>query len=283
MSVATATTRFQAALGLEPWTLAVWRPRHLAGLVDRLWCFEGSSPVRREQHFPHGFAELAVHLGAPSHFVKGATRECCATTALSGLQTSTTVIALPLEPSRVLGVRLHPAGAYAILGSSLCEATGSLVDLKAVLGRAASELAERCDDAEGVDSRLRRAADWVSQRVRCAPGLDGRVAWTASRIEASHGTARIGELRKETGLSAKRFDRSFREQIGVAPKVYARVVRFRRALALLHEGRTSLAQAACAAGYYDQAHMNLEFRAMGGLTPAAFLAARRHSATTTVA
>src|SRR5919109_3617034 len=56
-------------------------------------------------------------------------------------------------------------------------------------------------------------------------------------------------------------------------ELYARIVRSRRALTLLHERAGSLARVAAEAGYYDQPHMNLDFQALGGLAPGGFLAA----------
>lgn len=50
----------------------------------------------------------------------------------------------------------------------------------------------------------------------------------------------------------------------------------------LPNGRHSLAETAAIVGYYDQPHMNLEFREWGGLAPGDFLATTRYSPTTMV-
>lgn len=42
------------------------------------------------------------------------------------------------------------------------------------------------------------------------------------------------------------------------------------------QGAGSLADLAVTAGYYDQPHMNAEFRELSGLTPREFLAAHRY-------
>src|SRR5439155_305095 len=67
---------------------------------------------------------------------------------------------------------------------------------------------------------------------------------------------------------------ALREQIGVTPKVYARLVRFRLALAMLESGVAPLADVALAAGYYDQPHFNAEFRDFTGQSPRELLVAR---------
>jgi AraC-like DNA-binding protein len=107
-----------------------------------------------------------------------------------------------------------------------------------------------------------------------ARGVDPAIAWAAGRIEQSGGAVSIAELRQQTGLSKTRLAEAFREQIGLAPKVYSRVVRFRSAAALLQKGAEPLVEVALAAGYYDQPHMNAEFRDLSGLSPTEFLAAR---------
>jgi AraC-like DNA-binding protein len=276
--VATITHRSDP---LGAWTLTESRPAHLKDLVESIWYFEGSIPYKRERHFPNGLVGLVVQLETPFHFVKDGTRERCATACLSGLQSRPTTIEAPSQRSRVLGVRLSPGGAYMVAGGSLADASGRVVDLGDLVGRAASELAERCDEARSAEDRVRHIAAWVSTRIARAPQLDPRIAWAATRIEQSHGSVAIAKVQDQTGLSKKRLIESFREQIGVTPKLYARILRFRRGLTLLHEGRMGLSQIALAAGYYDQSHMNLEFRELGGLAPSDFLATSRYSPTTT--
>jgi AraC-like DNA-binding protein len=54
----------------------------------------------------------------------------------------------------------------------------------------------------------------------------------------------------------------------VSPKVFTRLARFHRALrAARGRGRANWAGIAAAAGYYDQAHLVAEFRAIAGAAP----------------
>ncbi|QBI21048.1 AraC family transcriptional regulator [Egibacter rhizosphaerae] len=79
----------------------------------------------------------------------------------------------------------------------------------------------------------------------------------------------VGELAAELGWSGRHLTRRFRQHVGLPPKRFARLVRFRRALALLEQADgPSPAEVALLAGYYDQAHLANEVRAMGGRTPA---------------
>jgi AraC-like DNA-binding protein len=105
--------------------------------------------------------------------------------------------------------------------------------------------------------------------------MDRAVAWAVARLDASGGAIPIAALRERSGFSETRLVEAFRDQVGLAPKLYGRVVRFRQALGRLQSGRAvRLTDVALDARFYDQAHMNAEFKALGGITPRAFLAAR---------
>jgi hypothetical protein len=62
--------------------------------------------------------------------------------------------------------------------------------------------------------------------------------------------------------------------VGLSPKVAARVVRFARATALLRSPRRpALAEVAAACGYYDQPHLNRDFVDLAGCPPGEWMAA----------
>jgi hypothetical protein len=45
---------------LGQWLLARWEPRHLSGIVEGIWYFEGRLTHLRERHFSSGRMELVV-------------------------------------------------------------------------------------------------------------------------------------------------------------------------------------------------------------------------------
>lgn len=275
---------FQLESPFGSWRHTEWRPAHLRGVIDFLWHFEGTVTLVRERAFPNGMIELIVHLGERFQVVQAPDAGPCATTCLGGIQTGPFVIEAPPGIVQVLGVRMRPSGAYALLGRPLHEMTGlANVDFQDLVGRGAAELAERCRGALSAEESLRAAASWISERLRRAPEVDPAVAWAASRIERESGAVSISALRDRTGLTKTRFAVLFREQIGVAPKLYARIHRFRRLITRLSEGRTPLADLALESGYYDQPHMNAEFRELSGLTPREFLAANRYPGSPSIA
>lgn len=266
--------RHDSSLGR--WLLARWVPARLAGVVEGIWYFEGWLTQLRERHFPHGRLELVVQLGPLYKEVVDDRTDPFSPTCVSGLRLGPDVIEAPPEPCVVLGVRLHPAGAFAVLGRPLHELTGLTADLEDVVQGAATELAERCAAASTPEGRLRAAAAWLEGRLRAHPGPDRAVAWMVRELERRSGAVAIGPLRERTGWSKTRLTSRFRDQIGVTPKTFARVLRFRRALELVHREKGELSDIALAGGYYDQPHFNAEFRQLSGFTPTEYQARRRY-------
>ena len=78
----------------------------------------------------------------------------------------------------------------------------------------------------------------------------------------------IRSLAREAGWSRKHLTARFREQIGLPPKMMARVMRFNRVTAMLRVAEdVKWAEIAHRFGYYDQAHFNRDFREFAGMTP----------------
>ena len=87
----------------------------------------------------------------------------------------------------------------------------------------------------------------------------------------------MSELAAGTGWSSRYLASRFRTEIGLTPKTAARVIRFGRARRLLvsqlaADPAARLADLAVTCGYFDQAHLAREFRALAGCPPSQLLA-----------
>ena len=131
-------------------------------------------------------------------------------------------------------------------------------------------------------SRARRGLTArLARRHQAGPGhrLDAR-----RRSVGARGAVSITRLREQSGWSKTRLATTFSEQVGVSPKQYARVMRFITRHAADSRGvAASLADVAVEAGYYDQPHMNAEFKELSGFTPSEFLHAHRFPNSVSVA
>jgi methylphosphotriester-DNA--protein-cysteine methyltransferase len=150
------------------------------------------------------------------------------------------------------------------------------VDLQDLVGSESRRLAERRDDAGSDEARLQLLGRWVAGRLEERPGIDPRVAHAVSEIESAGGKVPIADVLRRVGGASRRFTRVFEEQVGVKPKLFSRIVRFRGVAAALRARAGSFDQLALAHGYYDQSHMNADFREFAGTSPGRFAAAASH-------
>ena len=174
-----------------------------------------------------------------------------------------------------LELRLTPLGARMLLGVPMGELADQVVELDALLGRDAHELIERLHDTGTWAGRFALLDALLARRLaearRPAPEVEG--AWW--RLMRTGGATPVADLVRESGWSRRHFTARFRGEVGLGPKVFARVLRFGAAARELQRpGGRSLAEIALDCGYYDQAHLNRDFRAFAGVTPTQLLARR---------
>ena len=153
------------------------------------------------------------------------------------------------------------------------ELTNRSVDLAELVGHDGRRLIERLADAGEWDVRFALIDSFLLERWNAAPAVSAEVGWAWEAIERTGGGIRIGVLAERIGWSRKRLIDRFRAEVGLPPKVAARVIRFQRAYLMLGApGGDSLASVAYRCGYSDQAHFTREVRGFAGVSPARLLA-----------
>lgn len=176
-----------------------------------------------------------------------------------------------------VGVRFRPGRAAAFLGIALGEITDARVGLEHLWGPAAARCGDRIAESGGTRARLSTMEAVLLARLRGPGGIapDPRVDRVVAGLLASAGRAAIGGLADGLGVSRQHLTRSFRRQVGVPPKLFARVVRLQAAL---EQARSRPApqwsRIAHEAGYCDQSHLIRDCRELAGEPPTAIVRAR---------
>lgn len=117
---------------------------------------------------------------------------------------------------------------------------------------------------------LPRCAAAEDEPPRAAAGLSPRVGRVVTFIDEHLGEAlSLDRLAAEAELSKYYFARRFREETGLTPWAYVRRARVEKAKELLERGAAP-AEAAVAAGFFDQSHLTNTMKALDGQTPGRF-------------
>ena len=179
---------------------------------------------------------------------------------------------LILAGQRAVTARLQLGATRAVLGAPAPALAGRIVALGDLWGEAETRrLSERLAAARSPIEAAAVVEGAIAEQVARGDVHGGR---TRLVREAARGlaSATVSAVAADLGVSERHLRRVFGEAVGMSPKAFARVVRFRRALRVAREeGPANWAGIAAATGYYDQAHLIEEFRAIAGVTPRALL------------
>jgi AraC-like DNA-binding protein len=227
----------------------------------------GSRPARAPEHIvPDGCPELIVHMGDPfSRRIGGRWRRQPEAFLAGTLSRPWNLRAG--SRLRTLGIRFKPGAFTALFRTDMSTHADREAPLAQVMPASdARELLGNVTAAGTNAARFRAAEAWLSSRVPDVETLRSNPTRRAVRLVLeSRGQTRIDAIAEALGISRRRLERSFARDLGIRPKLYARIVRLNAALAALGDGeRVRMVDAALEAGYFDQAHMAREFRAVAG-------------------
>jgi AraC-like DNA-binding protein len=272
MSEALRVLRHESELGT--WELVTRAPEtRLRGLVCDYQGYVESgapSPVLRQQ-VPTPRIPLIVNLGAPWNVAGAEHGEPQAHESfVAGLGERSSYVAAT-GPASCVQVNLTPLGAFMFFGVAMHELANQVIELEDLLPRHGRGLARRLEDAAGWSERFDLLDALFAARFAEARAPSDDVAWAWRILDSTHGKAPIGWICDRLGRSRRHLATRFGEQIGLRPKTVGRILRFDRAVELLGRDGADLADVAFECGYYDQAHLNRDFREFAGKPPGVFM------------
>jgi len=269
--------RFEYSSGLGSWEfLLAPPPPDLVGIVEAFWISRGRITFLYERILPQNNVELMFNLYRPFGVSNRPPADRSFRRAwIEGMQQEWLTVTpqyAPTEPSYLLSARMPPLGAYRVLDLPLGEVAHDVIELDDALGAEVNRVHERIGNTPEPGLQLAILCDFVRSRLaRSGARLHADARIAVGALEDSRGGARIEELCRSLGVSRKHLAALFRAHVGLTPKAYARMFRFRNAVDLVQKGRRlDWARVAMACGYYDQAHFNREFREFAGMSPGEF-------------
>ena len=176
--------------------------------------------------------------------------------------------------ARLFGVRFRPGAGALFLDARADELGDRDAPLADVVKAETAQLTDEVFEAENDADRIAAVARFLAQAGARQRAEDSRVRHAVGTLCRSHASVR--DVAMAVRLSERQLERLFLERVGLRPKLFARVMRLQRAVAL-DSGTVTSSQAELAlqAGYADESHLLRDFRALAGLSPRA-LAEERH-------
>ncbi len=249
-------------------------------LRSRVFCYYLAHPVAQtewdpaaaykdeEQLIPDGHSELVFHLGGAfeRRAVGDETGHVMRRSYVIGGR-SKSVLTRDLERVTVAGVKLDPRLLHRLIGAPLSEFGDGTVDLADLKRASLTQLEQAIADAAHCASRVSAVLDQFFLRaIGAASRGSARVDALVHDIHAHRGSLSILDWVRSHRFDPRNIERRFSEAMGMNPKRYARVIRFKHLYHALVSGKPS---ADYLDGFHDRSHFNREFRSFVGAAPSA--------------
>ncbi|OJY67552.1 MAG: hypothetical protein BGP16_03250 [Sphingobium sp. 66-54] len=174
-------------------------------------------------------------------------------------------------PFLVVGVAFRPSGWSGMFAQPACELADRAVPLADLWGPLADRLHDEVAAADDDGGIVRAIEQALRERV-AAMGTPSPLPAMAAfeRIARDDSTIWVAEAARQVGLSIRQFERQCHATFGHSPKVILRRSRFLDMAQALRGFSEPSAEQLAALRYFDQSHLNREFRHFFQLTPGQF-------------
>jgi AraC-like DNA-binding protein len=190
---------------------------------------------------------------------------------IAGARTRSYVVD-PRQRASVVGAHFRPGGAFPFLGVSPSELVDAHVRLEDLWGCDGPNLREQLIEASSPEQRFRLIEAALLRRLRRARAGHVAVAAGLAAFRARANDVRVADVASLVGLSRRHFIEVFETEVGLTPKLYARLQRFHSVKKrIAHGAPASWATFAVEHGYFDQSHMIREFVEFSGISPTDYL------------
>lgn len=236
--------------------------------IAMLWYVRAPLPsFRRERILPTGNIQVIVNLARDFLWdcPDDADAKPIPPSLIVGARTAYEIVDCS-DMADLFGIVFRPGGFAAFARDKADRFSHQSIDLGTVWGRFTDDLRDRLRETPIPSGKLIAAENLLFERFAGVVERRREVDFALKRFSSAEGISSVAEVAEDIGWSLRRFSQTFREQVGLPPKVWCRLQRFQRAIRQLHRGdEIRWAELALDCGYYDQAHFANEFKAFSGV------------------
>ncbi|MGE0526206.1 MAG: DUF6597 domain-containing transcriptional factor [Bdellovibrionales bacterium] len=247
----------------------------LSDFVELFWYWNHNPPKFKERILPGGSVEFVIRLTKDRTNVfqlKCLERpKSCSGAIITGPHSEFFVLDKS-EQDELMGVHFKPGGSFPFFAAPANKFLNDHVSLDAVWGHEAGFLRSELLDAPTADSKFRVLERHLIKRAKNSIGRHPAVAYALKGLNRRPFPSSLSELANDVNLSPKRLTQLFTREVGVTPKLFARIQRFQEVIKLISkQNSVDWSSLALDCGYYDQAHFNHDFQEFSGINPTTYM------------
>ena len=170
---------------------------------------------------------------------------------------------------KTIGVYFYPNGLKAIFGLDADALTDSCIDPSQISSGHGFDICEQLLNADSTHQQIEIICAYLLGKIKTnGAAADHRIGYAINQFIGSDGNVSLSSLLSDLPISERNFERRFRQQVGITPKLFQRICQFQATLASLENGYYSkLSDIAFENGYADQSHFIRSFKEFAGISP----------------
>jgi AraC-like DNA-binding protein len=244
---------------------------HLRPFIELYWYWaaEAGDNLSPGRIVPDGLTELVFHIAEPLSLRWAGESVTRQQRSIVVLQTRRYIDLIPQATVGLISVRFRPWAAHAFVRTPLHPFADQVVEAQEIWGNSIDQLENDLMDTSIISDRIKLVEGFLTGQlvIESEPSLETLIR----AIWANKYNGRVTALCNDLGVTERQLQRVCAHYLGMPPKQLIRVSRLLRACRIIRsEGWQSLTGVALNCGYYDQAHLNYDFRSLAGMTPTAF-------------
>ncbi|HHH49530.1 MAG TPA: AraC family transcriptional regulator [Saprospiraceae bacterium] len=145
--------------------------------------------------------------------------------------------------------------------NDVAKASATLED---IFGKEISKIEDQLFECKNFEQRVQLIEHFLLSIIQPTNVL---LQKAVRQIENTASKINVKKLGQQFNISTRQLQNIFNEKIGLAPKQFIRMMRFKKTLSSPPDFHENMAQYANRLGYYDESHFIHEFKMFAGMTP----------------
>lgn len=176
--------------------------------------------------------------------------------------------------STVLCIQFEPFGLSRLIGIPAIEFLESFMPCDLIFGDSIITLREQLFETNSFNEKILLVEHYLTTKFRATTFKETFVETIIKTPKFANMS--LSNLKEYTGYSPKHIISKFKEQIGMTPKSFQRLLNINEAILLLSKlEHSNFAHIAHDCGFYDQSHFIKNFKLITGITPKAYLSQKQ--------
>ena len=234
-------------------------------LIERIWILENSEEDISIAVPPNQYINLIIPLEGSSYSYK---HKILSQPQIEGLSLQSSYLHYP-KGTKLIGIRFYPHGLH-----SFCKLSGREISNTSLNFNCASNAFE--DFA--ANFKMKNPDELIRAITKKLSEIFDESNYQKAKLlrdyyqyfRGEHKMISIEEFCEQNKTNYSTLNRNFSKIIGISPKRFERLIKFRKALCSLIDSKEKLTSIGVDAGYFDQAHFIREFKLFLHNTPSTY-------------